>query len=123
MSSSLDKQSRNLKSLSLCEINIRKTPPHSVEQYRADLEYQIQLISSAKLDISSQINDIVGLGSDMEPDSPEMKALENKKEKLYQAEKALDQQLQRFQTQLQMIDSEEQSVKQNLQQSIQRAYA
>ena len=66
-----------------------------INTYRADLEYKIQLISSAKLDLSSQINDMVGLGSDMEPDSPEMKALEKKKERLHIAEQALDQQLQR----------------------------
>lgn len=94
-----------------------------INSYRSDLEYKIQLISSTKLELSSQINDMVGLGSDMEPDSPEMKALEKKKERLMQAEKALDQQLQRYQTQLQMIESEEQTVRQQLSQSIQRAYA
>ncbi len=94
-----------------------------INSYRSDLEYKIQLISSTKLELSSQINDMVGLGSDMEPDSPEMKALEKKKERLMQAEKALDQQLQRYQTQLQMIESEEQSVRQQLSQAIQRAYA
>ncbi len=94
-----------------------------INSYRSDLEYKIQLISSTKLELSSQINDMVGLGSDMEPDSPEMKALEKKKERLMQAEKALDQQLERYQTQLQMIESEEQTVRQQLSQSIQRAYA
>ena len=94
-----------------------------INSYRSDFEYKIQLISSTKLELSSQINDMVGLGSDMEPDSPEMKALEKKKERLMQAEKALDQQLQRYQTQLQMIESEEQSVRQQLSQAIQRAYA
>ena len=50
-----------------------------INNYRSDLEYQIQLISTTKLDLSAQINDMVGLGSDLEPDSPEMKALEKKK--------------------------------------------
>ena len=50
-------------------------------------------------------------------------SLEKKKERLYQAEKALDQQLQRYQNQLQMIDAEEQSVKQQIQSSIQRSFA
>jgi hypothetical protein len=59
-----------------------------INNYRSDLEYQIQLISSTKMDLSAQINEMVGLGSDLEPDSPEMKALEKKKERLYQAEKA-----------------------------------
>ena len=94
-----------------------------INSYRSDLEYKIQLVSSTKLDLSSQINNIIGLGSDMEPDSPEMKELEKKKERLTQAEKALDLQLQRYQTQLQMIEAEEQGVRQQLQQSISRFYA
>ena len=53
-----------------------------INNYRADLEYQIQLVSSTKMDLSSQINDMVALGSDMDPDRPEMKALEKKKERL-----------------------------------------
>ena len=94
-----------------------------INSYRSDLEYQIQLISSTKLDLSAQINDMVGLGSDLTPDSPEAKAVEKKKERLYQAEKALDQQLQRLQTQLEMIEAEEQSVKEMCSKAIQRAYA
>ncbi len=94
-----------------------------INSYRSDLEYRIQLVSTTKLDLSSQINDLVGLGSDLDPDSPEMKALEKKKERLYQAEKALDQQVQRYQNQLQMIEAEEQSVKQQIQSGIQRSFA
>ena len=52
-----------------------------------------------------------------------MKALEKKKERLYQAEKALDAKLQRFQQQLEMINAEEQGVRQQLSQAIQRTYS
>ena len=94
-----------------------------INSYRSDLEYKIQLVSTTKLDLSSQLNDIIGLGSDFAQDSPEMKALEQKKQRLQQAEKQLDLQLQRYQTQHQMIEQEEQSVKEQLQKSIQRSYA
>ena len=94
-----------------------------INEYRSDLEYKIRLISSTKLDLSNQINELVGFGSDMEPDSPEMKALEKKKERLYAVEKALDAQLQRYQTQLEMVDAEEQSVKQSLEKAIQRSFS
>ena len=90
--------------------------------YRADLEYKIQLVSSSKLDISSQVNEITSLGVNLEKDSPEMKALEQRKERLNLVEKELDLQLQRYQNQLQMINQEEQSVRQQLQESIQRSY-
>ena len=49
-----------------------------INSYRSDLEYKIQLISTTRLDLSSQINNMVSLGSDMDPDSPEAKALEKK---------------------------------------------
>lgn len=94
-----------------------------INAYRSDLEYNIMLVSSTKYDLSNQVNELVNIGSDMDPDSPEMKALEKKKERLQQAEKALDQLLQRYQTQLQMLESEEQTVKQQLQSSIQRMYS
>ena len=94
-----------------------------ITSYRSDLEYQIMLVSSTKLDLSSQINSIVGLASDLEPDSPEAKALEKKKERLMQAEKALDMQLQRYQNQLEMINKEEESVKQQKSEAIQRSFA
>ena len=94
-----------------------------IRNYRSDLEYQIQLVHSTKLDLASQINNLVGLSSDLEPDSPEAKALEKKKERLYQAEKALDQQLDRYQTQLEMINQEEQQVRQQRSEAIQRSFA
>ena len=90
---------------------------------RLDIEYQTMLISSTKMSLVSQINDLVGLTSDMDPDSPEMKNLEKQKERLQQAEKALDARLEQFQTQLQMIDGEEQSVQQQISSSIQRMYS
>ena len=94
-----------------------------ITEYRSDLEYKIRLISSTKLDLSNKVNELVGFGSDMDPDSPEMKALEKKKERYYLVEKALDAQLQRYQTQLEMIDAEEQSVKQQLSSAIQRSFS
>ena len=94
-----------------------------INEYRSDLEYKIRLISSTKIDLSNQINELVGFGSDMDPDSPEMKALEKKKERLYIVEKALDAQLQRLQTQLEMIEQEEQSVKESLSKAIQRSFS
>ncbi len=90
---------------------------------RLDIEYQTMLISSTKMSLVSQMNDLVGLTSDMDPDSPEMKNLEKQKERLQQAEKALDARLEQFQTQLQMIDGEEQTVQQQISSSIQRMYS
>ena len=94
-----------------------------INNYRSDLEYQIGLISTTKLDLSTQINEMIGLGSDLESDSPVAKDLEKRKARLQQAEKALDAKLQRFQQQLEMINAEEQSVKQQRSEAIQRMYS
>jgi len=94
-----------------------------LRNFRSDLEYKTMLISSTKMSFTSQINELIGLAPDMDPESPEMKALEGKKERLQQMEKALDALLQRYQTQMEMIDAEEQSVKEQISNSIQRMYA
>ncbi len=94
-----------------------------INSFRSDLNYNIQLISATRMDLLNQINELVNLGSEMDSESPEMKALEKKKERLNQAEKMLDMQLQRYQTQLDMLNAEEQSVKEDLQESIQRCFA
>ena len=66
-----------------------------INSFRSDLNYNIQLISATRMDLLNQINELVNLGSEMDSESPEMKALEKKKERLNQAEKMLDMQLQR----------------------------
>jgi len=90
--------------------------------YRLDLEYKMQLISVAKLNLSKSVNDLLNAGSDLEPDSPEMKALEKRKERLYMVEKQLDEQLQRYQVQLKMVEAEYESVQKQIDKNIQYAY-
>lgn len=90
--------------------------------YCSDLDYNIGLINSTKRDLLNQINDIVGLGSDMDPDSPEMKELQKKQERLHTVEKALDAQLQRYQSQLKMAEQEQESVRNSFDSALQRSY-
>ena len=94
-----------------------------IRNYRSDLEYQINLVNMTKLDLSRQIDAILGLTTDLDPKSPEGKELEKKKLRLQEAEKALDAQMQRYQNQLEMINQEEQTVKQQKSEAIQRSYA
>lgn len=93
-----------------------------LNNYRHDLEYKSQLISTAKLGLSNTINDLLNAGSDLDPDSPEVKALEKRKERLYLVEKRLDEQMQRYQTQLKMVEAEYQSVQQQIDKNIQFSY-
>lgn len=90
--------------------------------YRHDLEYKIQLINTARTNLLASINESMANGADMEPDSPEVKIMEQRKQRLMLMDKKLEMELQQYQTQLQMITAEEKSVDQSLQQNIERSY-
>ena len=68
-----------------------------------DLEYKIDLIHETKLSLATSINELVNVGSDLDPTNPMVKQLQARKEKLHQLEKKLDMQLQMYQTQLQLV--------------------
>ena len=60
---------------------------------KLDLEYKIQLVSKAKMDLSSQSAELISAGTDLDPNSPVVKQLEARREKLQMLEKKLDQQM------------------------------
>lgn len=93
-----------------------------LNSYRLDLEYKIQLVSIEKMRLSSSINDLITVGTDLDPNSPEVKSLEKRKERLHLIEKQLDTQLQRYQTQLKMVEGEMQQCQQSLDKNIQMTY-
>lgn len=76
---------------------------------RLDLEYKIQLVSQAKVDLAQQSSELVNAGTDLDPNSPVVKQLEARKEKLHLLEKKLDQQMLQYQNKLALINSEYQS--------------
>lgn len=71
--------------------------------YQNDLEYKISLIRHAKMELSSSVNDLLTVGTDMDPENPVVKQLEQRKERLNLLEKKLDMQLEEYQTQLDMV--------------------
>ncbi|GBF23254.1 hypothetical protein tpqmel_0658 [Candidatus Gastranaerophilus sp. (ex Termes propinquus)] len=93
-----------------------------LNNYRLDLEYKMTLVSTAKLELSTSINDLLNVGTDLEPDSPEVKALEKRRERLYLVEKKLDEQMNRYQTQLKMVEAEMQQCQQSVDKNIQYTY-
>ena len=74
--------------------------------YRLDLEYKIQLITEAKMNLSRTVTDLLNVGTDLDSDDPIVKKLEARKERLNIMEKKLDMQLQEYQHKLKMIDEE-----------------
>jgi len=87
-----------------------------------DLQYKISLISTAIGDLSNTINDILTVGTDLDPNSPEMKAIQNRKERLYVIEKKLNEQMTRMQTRLKLVEAQIGQARQNIDRSIQHTF-
>lgn len=89
---------------------------------RHEIDYKINLINTAKMALLQNINALTASSTDLKPDSPEVRLLEERKQRLMLLDKKLDIDLQHYQTQLRMIDGEEPQVSQSLNSAIQRSY-
>ena len=78
----------------------------TLQSQRSDLTYKIDLVTQAKADLANQNAQLINAGTDLSADSPVLKQLEARKERLHLLEKKLDQQLLHYQTQLSMIDAQ-----------------
>lgn len=72
--------------------------------YKNDLEYKISLIQQAKLGLADSVKDLLNAGSDLDPENPAVKQLEQRKERLNLLEKKLDMQLAEYQQKLNMVE-------------------
>jgi hypothetical protein len=88
-----------------------------------DLENKIMLITETKMGLANSVNSLLTVGTDLDPDSPEMKKLELRKQKLQLIEKKLDAELQQYQTKLKMVETEMEAVKHMLDRDIQRSFS
>jgi len=77
--------------------------------YRNDLEFKMQLITQAKMGLSSSVSDLLNVGTDLDSENPVVKQLEQRKEKLNLLEKKLDMQMNEYQEKLKMIEKEMES--------------
>lgn len=73
--------------------------------YRNELEYKVSLIAQAKMGLSDSVKDLMNVGTDMDPDNPALKQLEQRKERLNLLEKKLDAQMDEYQVKLKMIEA------------------
>jgi capsule polysaccharide export protein KpsE/RkpR len=72
--------------------------------YKNELEYKMSLISQAKMGLSDSVTDLMNAGTDMDPENPAVKQLEQRRERLNLLEKKLDMQMDEYQTKLKMIE-------------------
>lgn len=90
--------------------------------YRHDLEYKVQIISQTRIDLLNRLNSLMASNADMEPDSPEYRLMEQRKQRLMIVDKKLEQELKAYQVKLDTVTAEMQQVKQSLDQNIALAY-
>ena len=59
----------------------------ALNSQRLDLEYKIQLVSQAKTDLAAQEAQLINAGTDLSADSPVLKQLNARKERMHLLEK------------------------------------
>lgn len=87
--------------------------------YKNQLEMRIQSVTESLIGLQSQIDELVSIGADLDPDSDALKDLKVKKERLNLIEKKLEMQQKQFQTQLEAVNQEIQSCQQLVSSTIQ----
>ena len=90
--------------------------------YRLDLEYKIQLVTEAKMNLSKTCTDLLNVGTDLDADDPMVKMLVARKERLNIMEKKLDMQMEHYKHKLEMINTEYDSCEKMLSENIKRSF-
>ena len=87
--------------------------------YKNQLEMRVQSVTESLVGLQSQIDELVSIGADLDPDSDALKDLKVKKERLNLIEKKLEMQQKQFQAKLEAVNQEMQSCQQMLSGNIQ----
>ena len=74
---------------------------------KLDLEYKIQQVTQAQMNLSQSVSDLMQVGTDYtDPDSPMAKMLQQRQAKLQVLEKRLVQQMNQYKARLDMVTTE-----------------
>ena len=75
-------------------------------QLKNDLNYKIMLISEAKMDMAKAVTDLMDVGTDLNPDSPIIKDMKARREKLEIMSKQLDAKMVLYKSKLEAVNQE-----------------
>ncbi|HBG49123.1 MAG TPA: hypothetical protein DDW90_06405 [Cyanobacteria bacterium UBA9971] len=95
----------------------------TLKEMELDLEYKIQTLSQTKMQLASQGFELVTIGSDLDPESPEVKQLEQRRQKLQLMEKKIDAEMLKHQNMLKMAEAEIESAQKIVDNSIKRSFS
>ena len=90
--------------------------------YKNSLETKLQWIAESKMELAASSDEILALGSDLDPQNPAVKQLKARKNKLDALEKRLDMQVKEYQNRLQMIEAELKSCENDMKTSIETSF-
>lgn len=88
-----------------------------------DLEFKIQTLTQTKMQLAAQGFELIEIGTDLDPESPELKHLEQRRQKLELIEKKIDNEILKHQNMLKMIEAETQSAQKIVDNSIKRSFS
>lgn len=91
--------------------------------YQFTLENKIQWISTAKMELMTSSDEILGLGNDLDPENPAVKQLEARRQRLAVLEKRLDIQLKEYQNRLQAVQTELKSCEDAVSKAIESSFS
>lgn len=77
----------------------------SMIAYKNELEYKVLLITQAKMGLEDSVKDLMNVGTDMDPENPVVKELEQRKERLNKLEGKLDLELSEYKAKLEMAEA------------------
>ena len=95
----------------------------TLKDMQLDLEYKIQTLSQTKMQLASQGFELVTIGTDLDPESPEVKHLEQRRQKLQLMEKKIDAEVLKHQNMLKMAEAEIESAQKVVDNSIKRSFS
>jgi len=95
----------------------------TLKEMQLDLEYKIQTLSQTKMQLASQSFELVTIGTDLDPESPEVKQLEQRRQKLQLMEKKIDAEMLKHQNMLKMAEAEIESAQKIVDSGIKRSFS
>lgn len=95
---------------------------NELRQSKLDLEYKIQLITQARMNLAQSTSDLTQVGADYDSNSPIAKTLAQRQAKLKILEQKLEQQMMDYQQQLKMIEAEQDSAKEMFNNNVKTAF-
>ena len=93
-----------------------------LNRLRFELEEKIESCNSKKLKLVSNASELEELQNGLDPKSPEVKRLAERKERLKKLEQKLDEKIIKLQTQMKMVESNFQQAQQSVDKNIQYFY-